>query len=188
MLDQVVTIQESKIKRLYQEHFSLLLGLRNLRCRNLLEPSAYKQLRKDLHQKLHTLRRCLKIPFKLVELDITEKRRTRCVDAKGSEVWIDLPLLWGVRLPAKPILSVNVDGFKVQSTVPSPTPEAVKLIKETKGLFDSYELYWVPNDIRVEKIPDPDPILVGVIKPYRFELTRWVDETVEEAWWSKEGY
>jgi hypothetical protein len=114
---------------------------------------------------------------------------------------INVPLIFHTRLPAEPSVTIKVSSgrYTVTSKTPAPTTEAMRLIKEMTGTFDHFECWWVPNNLKVNRVvrkPAPrvaDPIVVGVInvpkiQTYHFELTRWVDESIEDGWWSHEAY
>lgn len=107
---------------------------------------------------------------------------------------ISVPLVWSSRLPAKQHTTIHSGNYNFTAKTPQPTSQAMALLKEHKDKFDHMELWWVPKDVLVEAIPPKpiDPILVGVVKLANrsvcFELCRWIDETTEEGWWSKEGY
>jgi hypothetical protein len=152
---------------------------------------------RSLAKEIRLRRRCLELAkqFPVVKLDATVKRyvKTSC----GGK--IEAPLVFHTRLPAKPIMLQEVvySGYRynVSAKVPHPPEQAIQAIKEHGQKFDWLEVWWVPSDVLVEKIPDPDPILVGAVKHpyadqamYHFELHRWIDESVELGYWSKEGY
>jgi hypothetical protein len=148
---------------------------------------------------IRSCRKCdeLAQQFKVVSLDKEAKRKVKVLrdGYKGYE--IEVPLLFSTRLPTKPIYSLIVDKdsrrYTASARVPSPPPEAIQAIKEHGQKFDWLELWWVPSDVQVEQMPQPDPIVVGAIQipndiVYYFELHRWIDESVELGYWSKEGY
>jgi len=143
---------------------------------------------------IRVLRKCVEIEqkFRVVTLDDTVKR-----SVEYARKTVEIPLVFHSRLPVKAITKmthvVGRDTYEVKARTPQPTIEALEAMREHGQLFDHLEVWWVPNDILIEKIPDPDPIVVGAIKVPRygythFELHRWVDEDVELAWWSREGY
>ena len=91
-------------------------------------------------------------------------------------------------------LSYHGEQFRVSAKVPHPSEEARQKTMEYIDYFDRMEVWWVPKDIKVRQIVvEKDPVLVGVLQPegfepFSFELTRWIDEEVEDAYWAKEGY
>jgi hypothetical protein len=142
--------------------------------------------------------------FKVVERDISVTRAAS-VNRKNqyqSSAKIEIPLVFRATIPLKVKsemeVTLDMQAYKVTAITPMPTDESLAAIRQHKGKFDWLELWWVPNEILVEKIPDPDPILVGAIKipgrshssgeVFYFELHRWIDESVEAGWWTKEGY
>jgi hypothetical protein len=139
------------------------------------------------------LRRCetLSREFREVQRDESCTRRVKC-----DRMELDAPLLFHARIPMKRFteisFSIGSNRYSAKARSPMPTIEAIEAIREHGNRFDSLEVWWVPNDVLVERIPDPDPILVGVITTardnYYYELHRWIDEDVELGWWSKEGY
>lgn len=157
------------------------------------------------HGKLSTrikkIQRCLELAkqFKPISRDEDD---TREVKATNGQV-LELPLVWSIDLPAsnwKRIQkTVGRRRFEAKSRTPAPTPEAFEALKEHKHLFDRCQVWWVPQDILVKEIPEPDPVLVGVIDipastdyrsrmEYGFEIYRWIDESVEDSYWFREGY
>lgn len=138
--------------------------------------------------------------FRAVERDQSAMRLVKATHGdsyRQTDYHIQIPLVFGCKLPAPRVhtqtVTIDRQSYSVKATVPHPTPEALDALKRHRHLFDWIELWWVPNEVLVEKLPDPDPIVVGCIKIrndriYSFELHRWVDETVELGWWSKEGY
>ena len=151
--------------------------------------------RTGVKEYIRNLARCEEMSqqFQVVTCDKSCKRQ---VKTSLGHV-IEIPLLFVARLPAKALTKVRVTCgsgvYDVTSRTPSPPPEAIAMMKEHSHKFDFMQVWWVPNDILITEIPKPDPILVGCIKTdngrhYAFELYRWIDETVESAWWSKEGY
>ena len=127
----------------------------------------------------------------------------RQVKGPGSKK-VDVPLVFAHKLPLPTFYTEVVqlpaehrswrpEEVEIKTRVPSPTPEALRAIKEHESKFDHLELWWVPNDILVTPIEKPDPILVGYVgvphySGVYFELHRWVDESVESKYWAKEGY
>lgn len=134
--------------------------------------------------------------FKVVERDETVMRRVTAKSGYTTKQ-VNVPLLFHTRLPAKIMTTIEVsvdrETFRATAVTPMPTTEALSAMRQHRKKFDWVELWWVPNDVLVEKIPDPDPIVVGAVKVaggevFYFELHRWIDETVEAGWWTKEGY
>jgi len=156
------------------------------------------------------LQRCAKLKrsFKIVRKDTATLRKM-----EKDKVEFEIPLVFSVELPAPlmwkgyatkdgKVVSLkdarsemyNHGGYELKLQVPPPTKEAITAIKteKVKKQFDSMELWWVPLDIMVEKI-EPDPVLVGKVNvpgigDVYFEQTRWIDESVESGYWTKEGY
>lgn len=132
--------------------------------------------------------------FLVLRRDPSLKRKVRGSDRHVIEV----PLVFTAILPAKPVVTFEVEGrdydtVRISAQTPSPTQEAAEAKKKYAKLFDHLELWWVPNDILVEPLPKPDPVLVGYVaipgkRGFYFQLHRWIDETVECAWFAKEGY
>lgn len=146
-------------------------------------------------QRIRALRRCEELSrrFREVQRDETVTRR---MQAKGSRESVDIPLIFHTSLPLKRETTITVyrgrDTYSATARSPMPTVEALDAMREHKHLFDYLEIWWVPNDVLVEKLPDPDPILVGAVQVenqrFYYELSRWVDEDAELGWWSKEAY
>lgn len=134
--------------------------------------------------------------FRSVTLDLTAKRLLK--DVKGQQY--EVPLIFRSILPSAPVTKIKRGDVIFAAKTPSPTIEAMEAIKQHARLFDGLEVWWVPKDVLVERIPKPDPILIGRIGPTVaedkmevgttafFELHRWIDEVVEDGWWSKEAY
>lgn len=140
--------------------------------------------------------------FPMVARDLTV---TRAVQGQRNqpgwtpaEAQVTVPLVFAVRLPtgrthtfeAKNRVGTNV---RVSATVPTPPREALQALAAHQTRFDRCEVWWVPNQVLVEPLPKPDPILVGVCDagwagPQCFTLHRWIDDTVEAAYWAREGY
>lgn len=156
----------------------------------------------DITVTIRQMRRCAELErqFRVVSLDSSIKRLVQVTDIYGRFVVnIEVPLVWSARLPLAKTVEMkgrptgSINEYRCKAVTPMPTIEAIRALKEHGHLFDWHEVWWVPNEVLVEKLPDPDPILVGGIKihndqTYYFELHRWIDENVELGWWSKEGY
>lgn len=167
------------------------------RGRHYISDNAYnfsKKWNDNLAADIRALRRAhlLSKQFKQVKID---KTVTRLVN--GTRHQIKIPLVFQAELPIKVIhqfhVTIDRETYQVSCKAPMPTNEAISALKEHGSKFDHTEVWWVPNDVLVERIPDPDPIVVGCIKLHRadhvyFELHRWTDESVETAYWAKEGY
>jgi len=125
----------------------------------------------------------------------------------GREVKI--PLVFRTELPARAVVTRRINSedrtnspynspypshLEVKARVPKPTYEALAALNTHRQKFDRMEVWWIPKDLNVvEVIHKPDPMIVGVVRvdeklEYFFDVYRWVDETVEDAYWSKEGY
>ncbi len=153
-------------------------------------------------QTIRSLQKCkdLSNEFNIVERDESVKKKilTKSKDRYSStDIILEIPLIFYTQLPAKihTILQFDINNitYSAKAITPMPTNEALAQIRKHGKRFNHLELWWVPNDVLVEKIPDPDPIVVGVIKlpddtSFNFELHRWVDESVEAEYWTKEGY
>lgn len=153
---------------------------------------------KKLKLHLSFLSRCAELEkqFKSVTLDAEAVRTIR--DESGHNLTVQL--IFRAGLPAKLVSKIRKEGHYFKAKTPSPPPEAMQAISEHGKLFDGLEIWWVPKEIIVEKIPDPDPILIGRIGEFSdddekamnnaafFELHRWIDDSVEDGWWSKEAY
>ena len=113
---------------------------------------------------------------------------------------VEVPLVFRTKLPARHTVSLTVrrnvpynsSSYKVTAKVPRPPDEALKALALHREKFDWMEVWWVPKDVHVTEIR-PDPILIGTVavgpnSGYHFELHRWVDESVESAYWASEGY
>lgn len=188
---------------------SALMGYRAIPQR------ARKELQRHMSQKygngqselvitetIRGLRRCsdLERQFRVVSLDTSVKRLVPGTDSYGRFVVnIEVPLVWSARLPLAKVVELkgrqtnSTNEYRCKANTPMPTMEAIQALKKHGHLFEWHEVWWVPNEVLVEKLPDPDPILVGGVKihndqTYYFELHRWIDENVELGWWSKEGY
>ena len=109
------------------------------------------------------------------------------------------PMVWHTKLPTnKRFVSdrfycVETDEWiRVKTAVPLPPKKAVELYKTYKDHFDACEMWWVPSDLQFEVEPDPDPIIVGVLKvngkKLYTEIYRWIDETVEDPIYSAIAY
>jgi hypothetical protein len=149
---------------------------------------------------IRALQRCVQLSaeFKIVERDETaiRKIKVKADNQYGTDSVADVPLVFHTRLPAK--IKTKLDfrcgdkRFTAEAVTPMPTTEALDAIRKHGKRFDRVELWWVPNDLLVERI-EPDPIIVGVVevpgnRAMHFELHRWIDESVEVGWWSREGY
>lgn len=160
------------------------------------EKETGEAIRINCKRSIMALDRCIDLEklFKVVSIDVDVTKVLRGADKKT----ITAPLIWRTKLPAPAYVEVKgydstLGSYRLVSKTPSPTPQAIEALAQHGEKFDRTELWWVPKDILITKIPDPDPILVGVIEtgcgePMYFELHRWVDSTVEDAWWVKEGY
>jgi len=143
--------------------------------------------------------------FRLVKIDESAVRTL--LTKSGREVKI--PLVFRTALPAKAVVTHRVkpvaetnspynspylSHLEVKARVPVPTPEALEALNTHRQKFDRMEVWWIPKDLKVvEVIKKPDPMIVGVAQvdgklEYFFEVYRWIDETVEDAYWAKEGY
>lgn len=155
------------------------------------------------------LRRCaaLENHFNVVTRDDSITRQVKASDGRV----VSVPLVFAQKYPFRSLYVFELEPetttgvidpwnpyrqqekMKVSAQTPVPTLEVMRAIKQHKERFDHLELWWVPNDILVTPLPKPDPILVGYVgvpgwKGFYFEIHRWVDETVETAYWAKEGY
>lgn len=144
------------------------------------------------------LKRCAELSkeFRQVQLDASARR---VVEWRGFR--LDIPLLFSARLPMPAMAekdgrSVSTGtSFNVTAKTPAPTAEALQAIKDHGHKFDWLECWWVPKDLIITE-KNPDPILVGAIatslkddqNAVYFELHRWIDTGVEDAWWAAEGY
>lgn len=145
--------------------------------------------------RIRSLRRCeeLSRQFREVQRDETVTRQMKV--ARSNNV-VDIPLIFHTGLPVKRETTITVykgrDSYSATARSPMPTVEAIEAMRAHKHLFDHLEVWWVPNDVLVEKLPDPDPILVGAVRvddeKFYYELHRWIDEDAELGWWSKEAY
>jgi hypothetical protein len=152
-----------------------------------------------LEEVVEKLKRCseLEKKFNLVQRDETCKKQIKHPDSylRKQGKTLEIPLIFHTKIPCKASTSMRRGSYNIKTKTPTPTTEALKVIKETQGLFEHYEVWWVPNNLLIEKLPPKnlDPIVVGVINiprvgNYCFELHRWVDDKVETPWWSQEGY
>lgn len=158
----------------------------------------------ELFGSIRAFRRCVELEkqFPVVTRDasctrMVKRESTGYNDRGPTEV--EIPLIFYAQLPVKrrTKIEIPIEGershYEISATSPVPTVEATRAIAQHREKFDHLEVWWVPNDVLVEIIPDPDPLLVGVIdipngeKMY-FELHRWIDESVESGWWAREGY
>lgn len=145
-------------------------------------------------KRIRALRRCesLATMFREVQRDESVKRKVK-IDSRLS---LEAPLIFHASIPASRITTIEFyierQHYSAKALTPMPTIEALDAIRQHQHLFDDVEVWWVPNDILIEKVPDPDPIVVGVIRVgddrFYYELHRWVDEDHELSWWSKEAY
>lgn len=153
---------------------------------------------------IRALRRChyLAQQFKVVEID---RSCTRNVKTKDDKI-VEFPLIFHSPIPAKRVTTLEFRDpehanerepwryvLRCSAMTPLPTLEATHQISKHRDKFDHLEVWWVPNDILVERIEKPDPILVGAVvvpnhETMYFELCRWIDESVESGWWSREAY
>lgn len=149
---------------------------------------------------IRALQRCVQFSaeFKIVDRDESAIRRinVKADDQYRSDSIADVPLVFHARLPAKIKTRLQFKcgnkHFTADATTPMPTTEALDAIRKHGKRFDHVELWWVPNDLLVERV-EPDPIIVGVVevpgnRAMHFELHRWIDESVEVGWWAREGY
>lgn len=133
--------------------------------------------------------------WKVVNID--EKTMRKAKGSVNARIPNDLqiPLVWRAKIPAPAKVAITVQGYNVSTRTPAPTPEAERVCREHKHLFSWLEVAWVPKDenLFAEPIPKPDPVVVGALdlgngRAVYLELTRWVDESVESAYWQKEGF
>lgn len=205
-MEGILVQPKSYIQDALDVELDLLRALRNMGpdCRNVLYCDGLKW-EGGRKWTIRALRECAKLArkFKVVTLDetATRSRHSTCRNIHGYTYTVEFkhPLIWTAKLPCSDRMEMMVfadgrgDSLKLTAKTPPPPPEALKAMKLHGKKFDHLEVWWVPNDVLVEKMPDPDPLLVGVKKvegydPFYFELHRWVDETVESGWWSREGY
>ncbi len=190
---------------------------RKIKSFNQAEADLWDELmpktRKRLEKQEAAYSRCLALQkdFTVVEIDKEAKRKVNKPDSyswrqrklkaerEGKKIepeTIDVPLIWSRKLPiSKGRVEKRIGSHRVSTLVPNPTSKAIEQIKEHGKKFDHLEVWWVPNKFNIKAEPPPvrDPILVGVVivpndKTYYFELTRWIDESVEDGWWAGEGY
>jgi len=155
--------------------------------------------------RLSTLRRCrdLANDFKPIKRDESVKRQVKVTGGfSRQDHSVMLPLVWWAQLPAEPTTrrskTIGGNRYNMSARTPVPTPEAMDAVRAHRDRFDHCEVWWVPQEVLVEPIPEPDPVVVGAITvPARgsgrhadhyFELYRWIDETVEDAYWFREAY
>lgn len=162
----------------------------------LVSEGLHRDFAAKLDERVEKLERVnsLAAMFPEVSLDLSCVRKVRTSRDRDGD--IEIPLVFSHKVPL-PIShqSEHVYGsgrYHVTARCPVPVPEALKAIKEHKTKFDHLEVWWVPNDVLIVKIPDPDPLLVGAAHDgdqFRyFELHRWIDESVEDPWWSGAAY
>lgn len=207
VLDRTVGTSEktlNNVLNVIRSERGLTLNERRLafRLQSGVEPTKRhrKAARHQLFEAARRLKECAILEdvfgFNLVELDSKAMIR--------ANHKIPIPLIWTVTLPiksAKVTQTISHDGrdYKVTTLVPPPPDKAVDLYKEHKDKFDRMELWWVPNQVSVQAVPEPkpivrpDPMLVGVkvipgLANRYFNLFRWIDETYESGWWAREAY
>lgn len=160
--------------------------------------SSWNSMARETVKIAKQLRRCAAAAdqFPVVRRDESVTRAIK--DQYGTQCTV--PLVFRTTLPAKPIISLDIknhagNSCRARARVPFPPIEAVAALLDHGKKFDSTEVWWVPNDVLVERIPEPDPLLVGIIKcdrspdgQYCFELYRWEDSTVESPYWAHEAY
>jgi hypothetical protein len=138
-----------------------------------------------------------KFGWKVVKIDDKTTRKAKARSDMNGRVphETNIPLVWRSKIPAPAKVSIQVNGYNISTRTPAPTPEAEKVCREHRHRFSWLEVAWVPKDenLFAVPIPKPDPVLVGALdlgngRAIYLELTRWVDETVESAYWSKEAY
>lgn len=158
---------------------------------------------------LSFLERCaaLACKYNVVTYDSSALRKMTSVASKGSrKTHILGPLVFRRRLPiprSEKMTVIEVQyplgpsshKYKVSAVTPVLPEEAEALVVEARKDFDYLEVWWVPNDVFVEAIREPDPIVVGVVNhpfadraPATFSIFKWVDTVVESAYWSAEAY
>jgi hypothetical protein len=171
-----------------------------------------KSNHKFIESYIEYLERCAALEEEFDEVTL-DKSAVRFMERNGNQLrqraveaahTFQVPLIFTASLPAKPMTEIKIDHQILKSKTPTPTREASQKMREHGHKFDGLEIWWVPKDILIEE-KDPDPILVGwvrpfagyntiyqgsksVIEPTYFELHRWVDDVVEEGWWAKEAY
>lgn len=140
--------------------------------------------------------------YKIVRYDDTATR-VCAIKQTGTTVKYDfiVPLVVRVHLPVSTTSIVvkvtrngDASGLQYDSSVqvPRPPDAALQALKESHQKFDLTELWWVPKKFDEVKKPT-DPIIVGKINITKsvanyFEIYRWIDESVEDLYWAKEGY
>jgi hypothetical protein len=203
-MDGVIDVPAGRIAPTLKQALTSVKLLRSLGPygRKLISGGSPYHLREyyKTSETIRVLQRCLELEkeFRVVRRDETCIRKVKVVNERFQ---VDVPLIFVSQIPAKSMVSftkrIRRDHMefdvKISSQVPVPPQEALSLLSRHKAKFDYTEVWWVPNDILVEKLPDPDPIIVGAIrfpqdKRAYFEIYRWVDTTVESEYWSKEAY
>lgn len=137
----------------------------------------------------------------LCVVERSNETRNVLPDPKSPHHEAEIPLVWSVVLPTKHrTVTVSTHAwsschrfdYDVSSPVPLPPAEALDALEKYQGIFDSFELWWIPCNLTFVRRPDPDPMVVGVLKggtgPIYFELYRWIDETVEDPLDNATGY
>lgn len=197
-MDGIIELNDIKYTQMKEDTEKLKEVIENLPEYQVEFFGAYHQDSLESMQKtIVALEKCIPLEqsFKSVTIDQTATRIIKCKCKRyGDDSMADIvvPLIWNAKVPLGTFHEMEIRGYKIKTRTPAPVKKAIEEIKKHKDKFDEIQLWWVPRDFIVEKIPDPDPIIVGVIKSpaidFCFELHRWIDESVEDEYWTKEGY
>lgn len=195
-MEGTIRLKDSAVRDRYERELGVLLHFRrtNPAMRKLLSA---RGLVPNLGNIVKSLKRLKSIEglskeFRIVRHD---PKVTRKISRSHRE--LEVPLVFRTKLPAKSTAGFVVkEGqswpIKVSAKVPYPPMEALAALNAHKAKFDWMELWWIPKSVHVHEVK-PDPMIVGTIQIekellYHFEIYRWIDESLEDAYWAKEGY
>lgn len=146
------------------------------------------------------------LAYKAVAVDPGATRRMRVASAnrRGKASIIQGPLVFKRRLPIPRSEKISVievqfpaksgPVYKVSAATPALPEEAEPVVVAACQDFDYLEVWWVPNEVFVEPLKLPDPVVVGLIEhpfkqePAAFSIYKWLEPTIESAYWASEGY
>lgn len=195
-MEGTIRLKDSAIRDKYERELGLLLHFRRTgpAMRKLLYA---RDLVPNIRNMVKSLKRLKSIEglskeFRIVRHDAKAVRKV----VRGQKEY-EVPLVFRTKLPAKSTAGIVLrEGqtwpLKISAKVPYPPMEALTALNRHKSKFDWMELWWIPKSVHVAEVK-PDPMIVGTIQIekellYHFEIYRWIDESLEDAYWAKEGY
>jgi hypothetical protein len=206
-MEGTITLEKTIVNERIEKELKLLRCFRQM-GREMRKLLVERGLSLDIHALVKTLKRLRSIEhlareFRVVKFDEKAVRTIRRRTESGQPATLEVPLVFRTKLPAKTSVRqavrksnvgqvVNTWPVTISAKVPHPPLEALKALTEHRSKFDWMELWWIPKTVHVTEVK-PDPMIVGVVSAgvgleYHFEIYRWIDEVVEDAYWAKEGY